>query len=140
MPRGVVRLGSAVAVLLLAPSGCSDPAEDYCATLADERSSLRELTNAKPDAGSVAEAAALFGRLADAAPDDLDDEWLTFVNAWQGLADALAVAGDEEGVETERAIRGAGDKLRSPSVVDAAAGIEQHARDVCGVDLGGAGL
>jgi hypothetical protein len=30
--------------------------------------------------------------------------------------------------------------MRSRPVVDAAGGIEQHATDVCGVDLGGSGL
>ncbi len=122
---------------LVSLSACSDATADYCASLGEEQPTLRQLSAGEVEEDSVTEAAAVFERLSDAAPEDLRDEWTTFVNAWQGLADALKSGGDTNEA-AERAVRGAGDKLRSQPVLDAAAGIEQHADDVCGVDLGGA--
>jgi hypothetical protein len=103
-----------------------------------------------PGSDALTRSVEVFVRLRDAAPADLRDEWTTYVNAWQGLADALEAAGADasvfrngkrpDGVDPEAydAIRDAAGKLTSAPVRDASAGIEQHAADVCDVDLGGA--
>lgn len=141
--------------LLLAASlvGCSDPTDDYCGALADEQPTLERLSRSAEDAagGALSDSIAVFERLREAAPDDVRDEWTTFVIAWQELESALERAGLDAGAfggeppegvaEAELdAVRDAAGKLRSQPVVDAAAGIEQHASDVCGVSLGGGGL
>ena len=135
-------------------TGCSDPSDDYCATLTDERSTLQRLSTEADHPGSEAlsQSIDVFERLRDASPEDIRDEWTTYVFAWQGLEEALDRAGVDAGVFDDGtqpegvgdaeydAVRDAAGKMRSQPVVDAAVGIEQHASDVCGVDLGGAGL
>lgn len=86
--------------------------------------------------------------LADAAPDDLRDEWQILVGAITSLRDAITDAGiapeDYLGSEPpadlpdERlaAIRAAASALSSADVVAAAGSIEQQARDVCKLQLG----
>ncbi len=82
-----------------------------------------------------------------AAPGDLGDEWGTLYFAWEGLADAFDAAGttprdyrrgetsDEVTVAEDEAIQGAAADLGSARVVEAARGIEEHAAEVCDVDL-----
>jgi len=152
--RTALAAGVVIVLGLALGTGCSDATDDYCTTLTDEKATLDRLSERAGDAGSgvLAESIDVFERLRDAAPDDLRDEWVSYVNAWQGLEVALERAGVDAGV-FERgeqpegvgdaeydAVRDAADKMRSGPVVDAAAGIEQHAIDVCGVDLGGTGL
>jgi hypothetical protein len=90
----------------------------------------------------------VFRDLADEAPDDLTDEWQTFVNALEGLQDALRDAGvkpSSSGTarsrrpspgDDRRTIVAAADTLSSPPVVSAVSGIETQGRDVCKVNLG----
>lgn len=140
---------------LLAPlalAGCSDPQDEYCSALEEEQQTLAELGGSGfGEAGAVARTSAVFERLRDAAPDDLRDEWDTFHGAWQGLEQALDAAdADEtmfergerpEGMSQEdyERISQAAVQLRSTQVVEAVSGIEQHALDVCKVDLGATG-
>jgi hypothetical protein len=141
----------AAVVLLLVPTGCSDPTGDYCAALTDEQTTLERLSSASsPDQQALTDGLAAFERLRDAAPDDLRDEWTTYVNAWRGLTDALDETGldssafqdgelaDDVDPDDADVVRDAAATLRSQPVVDASLGIEQHAADVCDVDLGGA--
>ena len=141
-----------LAVLLALPlSACSDQQESYCDALAEEKQTLADLSARSEDNGKgvLSESIDVFERLRDEAPDDVADEWTTYVIAWQSLEDALSEAGADESAFTEGkkpegmsdaeydAISDAATKLRSLQVVEAAAGIEQHAMDVCKVDLSG---
>lgn len=142
-------LASGILVLASA-SGCADQTEKYCSTLKDDKQALTDLAkNAdKPGSDLFGESLAVFEELRDDAPDDIIDEWDTFVFAWQGLADAFEEAGvDPRDYQPAnrppsvsdaeaKSIEGASLELASPRVVDAGDGIEQHARDVCKVDLG----
>jgi len=153
MRRAVLPLAVALATTLVA-AGCSEPGDDYCATLGDEKATLDRLSQRADDPGSgaLSESIDVFERLRDASPEDIRDEWTTYVIAWQGLEAALERAGVDAGVFEDGtqpegvgdaeydAVRDAADKMRSRPVVDAAVGIEQHASDVCGVDLGDTGL
>ena len=144
-----------LAAVLLLPvllAGCSSQQEQYCAALEEEKQTLEELGNGGiAESGSVARTTDVFERLADEAPEDLRDELDTLAGAWQGLERALeAAAADEsmfeagerpEGMSSEDydRISQAAVQLRSTWVVEAATGIEQHAQDVCEVDLTGSG-
>jgi hypothetical protein len=152
-----MRAAAAASVLVLlagttACGGDDSSSEDYCAALAEEKVALQRLSARADEPGSDAltRSVEVFERLRDAAPAELGDEWTTYVNAWHGLTDALDSAGADasvfrngkrpDGVDPEAydAIQDAAGKLTSPPVRDASAGIEQHATDVCDVDLGGA--
>jgi hypothetical protein len=86
--------------------------------------------------------------LADQAPEDLKDEWQTFLDALDGLAGAIKDAGvkpsDFKGgrppkgltEKEQQAISEAANQIGTDDVVQASAGIEQQARDVCKVNLG----
>jgi hypothetical protein len=151
--RAVGALTAAAAVATTA-AGCSGSDQDeYCAALTDEKGTLERLSQRADDpaGGALSDGIDVFVRLRDASPEDIRDEWTTYVIAWQGLESALEEAGVDAGVFTDErpegvsdaeldAVRDAAAKMRSQPVVDAASGIEQHATDVCGVDLGGSGL
>jgi hypothetical protein len=128
---------SGALLVAVSVAGCStgaDATADYCAALEDRQQSLADLAQAsgEPDADLFADGLAVFEALRAQAPGDLRDEWDTYVFAWQGVADAFERA-DARGIEDAAA------GLRSDRVVEAGRGIEQHARDVCEVDLGSAG-
>ena len=139
-----------LAAVLAAPlAGCADQTESYCEALAGEKGTLAELAAAGAERGDVLDATLeVLGDLRAEAPGDVADEWSTLVFAYEGLAEAFEAAGtgpDEfrpgsvpPGVTPQQAerIEGAAAELRSLRVVRAADGLEQHARDVCKVDLG----
>lgn len=153
MTRG---LGALVAVALLAGStvACQSQQEAYCSALREEREVILQLNRQAERSrdGVIADSIGVFERLRDEAPDDLVDEWDTYIRAWRGLESALDRAGVNEslfrsgeqpaGVSDAEyaAIEDAAEQLRSPRVVDAASGIEQQARDVCKVELSGSQL
>ncbi len=143
-----------VAVLLvpLLAAGCASQQEQYCSALEEEQQTLAELGEGGFDeSGTVARTTEVFQRLAEEAPEDLRDEWDTLTGAWQGLERALEAAGADESMfengerpegmsaEDYDRISQAAVQLRSTRVVEAASGVEQHAQDVCGVDLTGSG-
>jgi hypothetical protein len=86
--------------------------------------------------------------LEGAAPDDLTDEWQTYVNAVLGLRDALKAANVAPSDfvhgkvpasvtgQKKQDIIAAADALSSEDLVSAVTGIETQARDVCKVNLG----
>ena len=143
------RLAATVLTLALAVTlcGCGDQEEKYCDALRKDRTRIDEIINASGGDALLA-GLPVFRDLADEAPDDLTDEWQTFVNALEGLQDAL----DEAGVkpaefrdgripasvtgDARRTIVAAADTLSSPPVVSAVSGIETQGRDVCKVNLG----
>ncbi|MFL6157099.1 MAG: hypothetical protein ACJ72D_13450 [Marmoricola sp.] len=87
-------------------------------------------------------------KLAAVAPDDLGDEWQTFLTSIESLRDAIRRAGvepkdfvdgkppsDLDPAERD-AVAAAANELGSDDVVTAAGGIEQQAKDVCKLQLG----
>lgn len=143
-------VGVAVAVVLILAGGCGgEDAQraDYCAELQREQARLAEVL-AGEDPTALLDNLPLLEDLAADAPEDLTDEWQTFLNALHGLDDALGAAGVEpdafrdgqppEGLSAAelKAIGDAADAIASREVVAAASGIEQQARDVCRINLG----
>jgi hypothetical protein len=150
--RRVRRAGIALVGLVLVASttSCASETESYCAELEEQKQTLTDLATGSTDpSGNVLEETLeVFRTLREAAPGDIEDEWSTLVFAYEGLADAFGAAGTTPGefdpgsppedvsdAEAER-IEGAAAELRSQRVVKAADGLQQHARDVCKVDLG----
>jgi len=137
-------------LVLASVSGCADQTEKYCSTVKDDQQELTDLRKnaGKPGNDFFGESLAVLEGFRDEAPDDIVDEWDTIVFGWQGLAEAIEAAGVDAGEyqagnrppgvsdAEAKAIEGAALKLASSRVVDASDGIEQHARDVCKVDLG----
>ena len=131
-------------------SGCASSTDDYCSALATQEKELAALAEGarNPDGDLFANSLVLFESMREEAPDDIVDEWDTLVFAWEGVGDAFAEAdvspedfqlGGTSGDMTDdeaQAIADAAQELGSTRVVEAGNGIEQHAKDVCKVDLG----
>lgn len=141
--------GLCAVLLAIGTAGCAGGEDAYCATLRDEATQLRTAASDRPGADTMGGALAAFQQLQKDAPENVAGSWQTLVTAWQGLDEALDAAGvpaaeyragerpDGVGAAEYAAIRAAAEELRSTEVQQAAAGIEQHAREVCGVDLAG---
>lgn len=138
-------------VALLCLGGCGEPSpaeqrEDYCALVGERGEQLTRIADEGGAAGFV-DALPVLTELRAEAPADLRDEWGTFVDALEGLRDALEASGVDpadagpdglpEGLDRDarRRIRGAASVLARDEVVAATQGIEQHALDVCGTPL-----
>lgn len=144
----------AALLLVLPVAGCASEQETYCSALADEQKNLERISAGSDDpaSGDLARTIDVFERLRAEAPDDMADEWDTYVLALQALEKALDDAGADESMFTDgerpegmskddyASISSAAVELRSTRVVQAAAGIENQARDVCKIDLSGSGL
>ncbi|WP_435747017.1 hypothetical protein [Nocardioides sp. SYSU DS0663] len=142
------RLATVVAALLLVPvAGCSsDPHEEYCEEV---RAQQADLSDAVAGGGPTAliRALPILQRLEEEAPRDIRDEWDLVVGRVQELAEALEAAGvdpasyDREdppaGLAAEERIRidAAARELAAPATVEAFAGVQQQARDVCQTPL-----
>jgi hypothetical protein len=140
-------VGVLVAVLLLGAAGCGDPEKDYCAALKGDQEMFAEMQDDTSGLALLKHRDALH-RLAEQAPDDLTDEWQTFL----GAVDAFSRTLDDVGVRPDAfkdgqppaglsaadrtLIANAASELSSADVVEAANGIEQHAKDVCKLQLG----
>jgi hypothetical protein len=134
-------------VLVASLAGCATDTERYCDTLAEKKQTLTDLAVAR-DGDVLGQTLDVLRDLRDEAPSDIEDEWSTLVFAYETLADAFDAAGTSpgdydpasppEGVTEQQVqrIEGAAAELRSGRVMQAADGLEQHARDVCKVDLG----
>lgn len=137
-----------LAPVLLVPAACGgDSSEDYCAALKADQGTFAEMQEDSSGLGLLRQRP-LLRRLADLAPDDLSDEWQTFL----GALDAFSQTLDDVGVEPEDFVDGrppatlgaaertrvanAASELSSDDVVEAANGIEQQAKDVCKLQLG----
>jgi len=140
-----VKVLALVVVLALLPTACGGSSEsDYCAALkadqtifADDGTGLELITNLPR-----------LEKLAASAPDDLGDEWQTFVTALEALRDAVRAAGLQPrdfvdgqppagtSAAARKAIAEAANELATEDVVNAATGIEQQAKDVCKLQLG----
>lgn len=136
-------------LVLTSLAGCASETEQYCDELKDQKQTLSDLAGAEtPPSDALEQTREVFADLHDAAPADIKDEWFMLLNAYETLVEAFDAAGTTpaeydpdsppEGVtddEVQR-IEDAAAKLASRRVLDAADGLEQHARDVCKVDLG----
>lgn len=150
------RLAPLLAVVLLAGTAvaCQSQQETYCESLRAERQTFLELGRdvRQGKDGAITDGIEVFDQLREDAPSDLRDEWDTFLRAWRGLASALDRAEVSESVFRRgeqpkgvsdgeyAAIQDAAAQLVDARVLEAASGIEQHARDVCKVDLSGSQL
>lgn len=150
--RVAVRTAARVtgALLVVLAGGCAQDEdaqrEDYCESVADRSAELTRLTDEGGPAAFL-EALPVLEDLAEESPDDLRDEWRTFLDALHGLEDAVAETGldpadltgeglpDDLPAADRRRLRGAASVLASPDVVAATQGIEQHALDVCHTPL-----
>lgn len=150
-PRRTAAGAAAGAVLALAVlGGCAQDGEQYCEALAEEQQVLTDLADSSDRSGDViTPTLESFQRLRAEAPEELQDEWDTVVVAYEALADAVEQAGidpaeyrpddlpDElSDAEAER-LGSVASKLVSIRVVEAVAGIEQHADEVCDVRFTG---
>lgn len=125
--------------------------DDYCTTLSDSNAELAAVVGESEESatGSFADSLEVLERLAADAPDAVAGDWNTLVIALRGLRDAFEDAGidldqaeirvedlAEASPEAQAAVTTAATELRSPAVARATASIEDHARQVCGVELG----
>ncbi len=142
------RLATAVAaILLLTLTGCGDPTEDYCSELRKDRKEFAEMLESESSSALLGNLPMLRD-LAEKSPDDLSDEWQTYLRAIEGLDQAIERAGvepsDFDGGKPpaglsegdRKAIAEAAGQITTDEVIAAASGIEQQARDVCKVNLG----
>ncbi len=150
MPTRAALVAGGLVVACLG-TGCANSTEDYCGALEEQRTALTDLAGdaSRSQTDVFGQSLEIFEQLRDQAPTGIRDEWDTYVFAWENVADAFETAGvtpqeyrpggesSPEVSEAEaRAIEDAAGELASPRVVDAGDGIEQHAADVCKVDLG----
>ena len=142
-----VALGLVVAILMLL-SGCgATTTDDYCKDLREHRKQMADMV-ASESPTALLNHLPMLRELAGKSPQDLQDEWRTFVDALEGLDKALDSAGVKasdfkEGrppaglsQTDQKAIADAAGKIRADEVVQAASGIEQEARDVCKINFG----
>jgi hypothetical protein len=141
--------GVLVALSLLLPlAGCGgDDIDSYCSDLKQHDKQIADMIEAGGPLGLLDNLPMLHD-LAENAPDDLTDEWQVFNDALDGLAKALQDAGVKAsdfhdgkpptGLDAadQKSIADAATQLATDDVVQASAGIEQQARDVCKVNLG----
>ena len=134
-------------VLLSLSAGCGDPEKAYCGALSADQRMFAEMQDDTSGLGLLRHRTELHD-LASKAPDDLADEWQTFLGAIDAFAGTLHDAGvkPEDFVDgqapaglsedTRNRIAQAANELSSDDVVTAANGIEQQAKDVCKLQLG----
>jgi hypothetical protein len=137
----------ALAALLLAPTACGDKEAGYCKALGSDQKVFAEMEDDTSGLGLLEHRTTLHA-LADKAPDDLDDEWQTFLGALDAFSSTLADTGVEPddfvdgkppaglSAADRTRIANAASELSSEDVVEAANGIEQQAKDVCKLQLG----
>lgn len=139
-------LVGAVVLPLAALASCSsDPEEAYCDEVSDVRSDLAAaaLTAGDEEGAYLGPVLRVLEDLRSASPDDLRDEWDTFVFAWRDLVDVLEETGVDPttfdpdqrpaGLSQEDfdQILAVGRELGTPRVRDAVRVISDHAVAVC---------
>lgn len=150
--RAVRRTGPLVLVGVLVAgmfTGCASDTERYCGELEKQKQTLSELAlRSGKGADVLGQTLDVWQTLKDKAPGDIQDDWTTLVFALEGLVDAFHAAGTSpssydpahppKGVTDAEAkrIHDAAADLVSQRVTKAGDNVEQHARDVCHVDLG----
>jgi hypothetical protein len=144
--RTLATLVLAVSLLAAGLSGCADQKEKYCDAVKDHQQELGEVLGEEGPT-ALLKALPIFRDLADEAPQDIRDEWRTFIAALEGLESALEDAGvdpatydrDNPPADLSQAqqdkIDAAALELVSPQTETAFEGIQQQARDVCHTTL-----
>jgi hypothetical protein len=143
------RLLTALAAVVLALSlqACGDQEKSYCSALSSDQKTFAEMQEDSTGVGLLTRRTMLHS-LADKAPDDLTDEWQTFLGALDAFATTLHDVGVKptefvdgqpparlSAADRARVAQGASE-LSDADVVEAANGIEQQAKDVCKLQLG----
>jgi hypothetical protein len=142
-------LGVGLALAVLLPlTGCGGNDFDaYCGDLQRHQKEMADMIDSTSPTALLSHLPMLH-ELADKSPDDLADEWQTFVGALDHLEKAIKDAGVKPSDFTDgrppaglseadhKAIVDAADQISSDDVTSAASGIEQQGRDVCKVNLG----
>lgn len=138
-----------LAAVLVLPAGCAQSKEEardaYCKKVKAESESITRKVD-EGGAGAALDLLPTLEGLAEESPDDLKDEWQTYLNALRGWRDALDDAGLEpedvakglpKGLSREERQRvlGAISVVQGDDVKAASEGIEQQALDVCGTAL-----
>lgn len=135
------------AVLLLSLQACGDDEKSYCSALSGDQKVFSEMQDDTSGVALLQHRSTLHS-LAEKAPDDLNDEWQTFLGALDAFAKTLHDVGVSPGdfvggqppaglSAADRArVADAASELSDADVVEAANGIEQHAKDVCKLQLG----
>ncbi|HET7385948.1 MAG TPA: hypothetical protein VFJ19_04710 [Nocardioidaceae bacterium] len=154
-PRRVAfRVGAALVtgvVLAAGQAGCASRTDAYCSTLKDEKAVLSQVAGGGGPSSrrSMDRVLRVFRELRDKAPADIAPDWDTLVGAFSRLSDALRAAGVDPGHFTPgkrppgvstgeyHEITQAALALSSTRVLAAAGRIQDEARQVCHVSLGG---
>jgi hypothetical protein len=142
----VRRLAALLLVLAALTSALSACGRDYCDAVKDHQAELSDET-ASGSPSALLRALPIFRDLRDHAPDDIRDDWRTFLDALEELDGALRDAGLDpasydaghlpEGLTDGKRTRieSAGAALADPDVVRAFDSVQQQAKDVCHTPL-----
>ncbi len=118
----------------------------YCEVVADRQTELAEIAGAGGQ-GALFDALDVYRDLADAAPDDIDDDWDRVIGRLEALEEALQDADvDPETYDADQppaglddsqraAIEGAARELGNETTAGAMSNLEQQALDVCHTPL-----
>ena len=135
------RLAVVLLVLCLAPAlaACG---HDYCDSIEEYQAELTDIT-ASGSPAALLRALPIFRDLQEQSPDDIRDDWRTFLDPLEELDDALRDAGvdpasyDRERLpadlseEERQRIEEAALALAGPAVRRAFDSVQQQAKDVC---------
>ena len=147
--RGL-RVLAAISVAAVLSAGCSDdPTGGYCESVEEHQVELSDIAaaGATSEPGAIFDALEPYRELRDDAPRDLADEWKQVIDRLEVLEAALDEAGVDPSTydpettletlpaEQRRAIEGAARDLGDDATVQAMAGLEQQALDVCRMPL-----
>lgn len=147
MRRASTVLLCALAVGGLSACGEEDPFEAYCDVVAAEAPELAQALDRDDGAAGLLPGLPSFERLADAAPDDIADDWSVIVQRLGTLADALEEAGVDpadydpsdppDGVtdEQQEAIRLGAGSVGTEAVQEALQHVQEQSRAVCKQEL-----
>jgi hypothetical protein len=142
-----MRLGVAAVTLTLLPlvAGCGH-AQGYCDRVRGHQSDLGSITR-DGDRAALLRALPIFEDLADAAPDDVADDWRLLVTRIRGLDTALTAADVDAATydpkhppsrlsaEQLGVIRRAAAQLAASDTQQALAQVQQEVLDVCHTPL-----
>ncbi len=150
MTRLAVRLCAGVLLVpgLAGLAACSedDPYKDYWEAVKESQRERTELT-AEQSPTALLSALDIFRELQEEAPRDITDEWKIVVDRLEALEEALEGAGvdpaeydakappEDLTSEEQRRIQDAAGGLVAAETVEAFAGLQQQARDVCRTPL-----
>ena len=141
----------AAAVLTVGLVTACGGGNDYCGVVKDNQQRLAKVVEEgrAGDGAAGLKALPIYERLADAAPDDVRSQWRIVISRLTALQDALDDAGvdpstyDPEkppaglSAEEQQKIADASLALQAPESLRAIGEVQQHARDVCQMQLTG---